>query len=183
MRAMYFYGFSGVDDQKELPIVHPVVNHHYTFNQPVVGGELSVRSNLTSLSRKSPDFEAITQAAFTGSFCAHHRRSRRERVEDPSNCVLRGVPGTYTRGSSEANWRRTIVDSFGQVFTPFINLRGDVAQRQRLRSGPGVANFIATGQRRRSGGTWPPPAWSIDIPSSTCSPGERKPSSRSPRSS
>ena len=76
MRAMYFYGFSSFDDQKELPVVHPVVNHFYTFNQPVVGGELSIRSNLTSLNRKAPDFEAITQAAFSGSFCRHKRRSR-----------------------------------------------------------------------------------------------------------
>ncbi len=59
--------------------------------------------------------------------------------------MLRGVPGTFTRGSSEANWRRTITDSFGQMFTPFINLRGDVASVS-VYDGPGVSNFIATGQ-------------------------------------
>ena len=37
MRAMYFYGFTSVDDQKQMPVVHPVVNHEYTFDQPVAG--------------------------------------------------------------------------------------------------------------------------------------------------
>ena len=142
MRAMYFYGFSFFDDQKELPVVHPVVNHFYTFNQPVVGGELSIRSNLTSLNRKAPDFEAITQAAFSGSFCLTNADPA---LKLPNNCVLRGVPGTFTRGSSEVNWRRTITDSYGQMFTPFINLRGDVASVS-VYDGPGVSNFIATGQ-------------------------------------
>ena len=38
---MYFYGFTSVDDQKQIPIVHPVLNHEYVFARPVLGGELS----------------------------------------------------------------------------------------------------------------------------------------------
>ena len=41
LRALYFYGFTSVDDQKQIPIVHPVLNHEYVFARPVLGGELS----------------------------------------------------------------------------------------------------------------------------------------------
>ncbi len=148
LRAIYFYGFTGVDDQRELPIVHPVVNHHYTFNQPVMGGEVSVRSNLTSLSRRSPDYEAITAIAFGDSRCILNSADPAvNALKNPTNCVLRGIPGDYTRASSEAQWRRTIVDSFGQMYTPFINIRGDIAN-VNVSSGPGVANFIDIGEQQ-----------------------------------
>ena len=33
-RTMYFYGFSPSDVQGELPIVHPVIDYDYVFEQP-----------------------------------------------------------------------------------------------------------------------------------------------------
>ena len=142
MRAMYFYGFASVDDQKTIPIVHPVIDHDYTVGRPVFGGELSFRSNLTSLSRASASFDAITTAAVTGNFCS---LSADPALKTVNNCLLRGIPGTYTRASTEASWRRTIVDPYGQLFTPFMSLRADVAAVD-ISPDPGVANYTKTGQ-------------------------------------
>ena len=61
-------------------------------------------------------------------------------VKNTSNCLLRGVPGTYSRFSAELNWKRSITDSFGQIFTPFAYLRADVASMD-IRPQPGVSNY------------------------------------------
>jgi LPS-assembly protein len=58
--------------------------------------------------------------------------------------VLRGVPGSYTRLSTEVDWRRTFIDPYGQMFTPFFSLRGDVASVQ-VANQPGVSNYINVG--------------------------------------
>ncbi len=42
------------------------------------------------------------------------------------------------------NWKRSITDPIGQVWTPFASLRGDVAIAS-IDSQPGVANYVATG--------------------------------------
>jgi len=143
MRAMYFYGFSSKDSQRQIPIVHPVIDHDYTANRPVLGGELSLRSNLTSLSRDSAFFDPINANAATNGLCAI--TSADPAVKTINNCLLRGVPGTYTRLSTEASWRRTVVDSFGQVFTPFASARVDFASVEVV-GDPGVSNFMNTGQ-------------------------------------
>jgi len=62
-----------------------------------------------------------------------------------NNCVLPGMPGVYTRASSEASWRRTIIDPWGQVFTPFASLRTDLAT-VNVASEIGVSNFIKPGE-------------------------------------
>jgi len=143
LRTMYFYGFTTADDQKQSPIIHPVVNHQYTFANPILGGELSVRSNLTSLSRQEAQFQAITALAAADGRCT--LTSADPALKTPADCLLRGIPGNYTRGSSEAQWRRTFVDSYGQMFTPFAVVRGDVAHVDIV-ADPGVSNFVTPGQ-------------------------------------
>jgi LPS-assembly protein len=142
-RTMYFYGLSPSDDQSQLPVVHPVIDHQYTFKNPILGGEVSLRSNFTSLSRSTADFQPITADASLNNLCGPMVAD--PAVKNSNNCVLRGVPGTYTRFSSEASWRSTIIDQWGQVFTPFVMLRGDAADVQ-VSSQPDVSNFINTGQ-------------------------------------
>jgi LPS-assembly protein len=58
---------------------------------------------------------------------------------------LRGIPGTYTRASTEWNWKRTIIDSWGQMFTPFVSMRLDVADIN-VTDQSGVSNYINVGQ-------------------------------------
>lgn len=141
-RTLYFYGLSGLDVQGQLPIVHPVIDHDYVFNSPVFGGELSFHNNLISLNRDTANFDAISQAAVNGNLCA---QTADPAVINRSNCVLRGVPGNYTRATTEWSWKRTVIDSWGQMYTPFVTVRADAAN-MNVSNQPGVSNFINTGQ-------------------------------------
>lgn len=143
-RSMYFYGFSESDIQEQIPIVHPVVDYTYTFGQPILGGEVGYRINTISLSRDSASFDPVSQTAFsTGGFCG-------PTTADPaanrtrSDCLLRGFPGNYSRFSAETTWRRSIIDSYGQVFTPFAVVRTDIAALS-VNNEPGVANYLTPG--------------------------------------
>ena len=140
-RTIYFLGFSPADVQAQIPIVHPVIDYNYTFDRPIIGGELSYKLNFTSLSRQEANFDAITRLAQGNGQCAQTADSA---LRNSANCVLRGVPGTYSRFTAETEWRRSITDSFGQVFTPFVKVRADAASMQ-IKNDPGVSNFINTG--------------------------------------
>ncbi len=89
--------------QDKQPFVHPVLDWNYIFEDPVAHGELSLTGNLTSLTRDQTD--AIQVGATTR---------------------FRGVEGTFTRTSLRADWRSTVIDPFGQVFTPFAYVKGDL---------------------------------------------------------
>jgi LPS-assembly protein len=143
-RVIYTYGLSLADVQSQLPVVYPVIDYAYTFGQPVMGGELSYKINLTNLSREAAEFDAISRNAIDNNLCAP--TTANPAVLTPANCLLRGIPGTYSRYSAEATWRRTITDSYGQMFTPFASLRGDFAIAS-IQSQPGVSNFINTGEQ------------------------------------
>ena len=39
-RTIYYYGFSEADVQNQIPIIHPVIDYNYTFDNPMLGGEL-----------------------------------------------------------------------------------------------------------------------------------------------
>jgi len=143
LRTMYFFGFSTADDQRQIPIIHPVMDHDYVFKNPIFGGELSWRTNLTSLSRDTANFQAISQVASTNSLCAPTTADTA--YKNTNNCLLRGAPGTYSRLSSETTWKTTLIDPYGQMFTPFVSLRGDVAS-MKIENQPGVANYIPLGE-------------------------------------
>ncbi len=141
-RSIYYYGFSEADVQNQIPIIHPVVDYNYTFANPILGGELGYRINLTSLTRIGSAFDPITQTAQANNFCAPATAD--PAVKIPANCLLRGVPGTYSRVSAETTWRRSITDPLGQVFTPFASLRADAAAYS-IQPQAGVNNYIAPG--------------------------------------
>jgi LPS-assembly protein len=141
-RTMYFYGFSSSDVQGQIPVVLPVIDHDYTLDDSFFGGELSFHDNLTSITRQSANFDPISAAALTSGLCT--LTTADPRALNPTNCVLRGVPGEYTRFSAQVDWRRTFVDPYGEMFTPFFSLRGDVASVQ-VSAQPGVANYISPG--------------------------------------
>src|SRR5262249_28226705 len=61
-----------------------------------------------------------------------------------TNCLLRAIPGVYSRASAEVTWKETFIDSLGQSWTPFVTLQGDVAEAS-ISNQPGVANFVTTG--------------------------------------
>ncbi|MGB9041903.1 MAG: LPS-assembly protein LptD [Pseudolabrys sp.] len=140
-RAIYYLGFSESDTQSQIPVIHPVVDYNYVFDRPILGGELGYRLNFTSLTRNQADFDPITQSALNNGTCT---QTANPAIKTTANCLLRGVPGTFSRFSAEAQWRRSITDSFGQVFTPFASVRVDAGALQ-INNDPGVSNFINTG--------------------------------------
>jgi LPS-assembly protein len=142
-RSIYYLGFSEADKQSEIPVIHPVVDYTYTVDHPVLGGELGYDVNFTSLTRNSADFDAISKTALTAGSCI---QTANPAIKNSSNCLLRGIPGTYSRFTAETHWRRSITDSYGQVFTPFASLRADAAAME-IKSDPGVSNFIDTGNK------------------------------------
>jgi LPS-assembly protein len=141
VRAIYYLGFSELDRQKEIPVIHPVMDYSYVVGPPVLGGELSYKFNLTSLSRDTASFDAIKTGY--AMLCGPDTADPAQRI--PKNCLLRGIPGAYTRFSAQADWRRSIIDPFGQVFTPFVSLRADAAA-MNINNTPGVSNYIQTGE-------------------------------------
>lgn len=140
-RTIYYLGFSESDAQSQIPVIHPVIDYNYVFDRPILGGELGYRINFTSLTRQDADFDAITQSAQLNGTCA---QTANPAIKNTANCLLRGVPGTYSRFSAETTWRRSITDQFGQVFTPFASVRVDTAA-MHIDNDPGVSNFIAPG--------------------------------------
>jgi LPS-assembly protein len=138
VRAMYYLGFSELDNQGQIPIIHPVLDYSNVLGHQVLGGELSYKLNLTSLTRQQAEFDSVS--VNTGGGCS----SPTADTAIASNCLLRAIPGTYTRFSAQADWRRTLVTDNGQMITPFFQMRGDVASLQ-VDNQPGVSNYIATG--------------------------------------
>ena len=143
IRSIYFYGFSTQDVQSQLPIIHPVLDYSNVLAQQVMGGELSYKLNMTSLTRQQAAFDAISQAAVLGGFC--NVGTADTAILNRTNCLLRGIPGDYNRLSGETDWRRTLITSNGQEFTPFVHLRGDFASLF-VDNQPGVSTYIAPGQ-------------------------------------
>lgn len=139
VRSIYYYGFSVADTQNQIPIIHPVMDYFHTFERPILGGEVGVRTNLTSLSRTTAAFDPITTDQ---TLCTPTSADPLARM--PSKCLLRGIPGYYNRFSAEANWKRTYTDPIGQQWTPFASVRGDVAT-QSIEAQPGVSNYYTPG--------------------------------------
>jgi len=140
IRSIYYYGFSQFDHQSQIPIIHPVLDYSNVLPQQLLGGEFSYKVNLTSLTRQQAEFDAITQTAQSNGACS----SPTADTAIPANCLLRGIPGDYTRFSAQADWRRTLVTDNGQMITPFFSVRGDAATVS-VDNTPGVSNYIATG--------------------------------------
>jgi LPS-assembly protein len=141
VRAMYYYGFSEQDVQGQIPIIHPVLDYSNVLKQQIFGGEFSYKFNLTSLTRQEAEFQAVSANALAAGPCVTPTAD----TAIPVNCLLRGFPGTYSRLSGEADWRRTVVTDNGQMITPFFRLTGDVAQLY-VDNQPGVANYLTPGE-------------------------------------
>jgi LPS-assembly protein len=141
IRSIYYFGFSEVDNQAQIPIIHPVLDYSNVLGQQVLGGEFSYKLNLTSLNRQQAEFDAVNATAAGSGACATPTAD----TAVPGNCLLRGIPGDYTRFSAQADWRRTFVTDNGQMITPFFRVRGDFASLD-VDNQAGVANYIATGQ-------------------------------------
>jgi LPS-assembly protein len=139
-RTIYYLSYSG--NQSQVPIVHPVIDYSNVLNRNLLGGEFSYKTNFTSLSRDTAAFDPITILAANNGWCLP--TSADPTVKTPTNCLLRGIPGTYTRATAEGQWRRSFTDDWGQIWTPFASLRVDAIDAS-ISNQPGVSNFLPVG--------------------------------------
>jgi LPS-assembly protein len=93
------------------------------------------------LSRRDADFDPINATAIASNYC--DSRAFAPGFTTPANCLLRGAPGDYSRLSADMTWRKTVINSWGQMFTPFMVARVDAAYRN-VAPDPGVGSFIGT---------------------------------------
>ncbi len=89
-------------DQGRQAIVVPVVDYERIADVSPLGGELSLTSNLTTLTRNEDDPFMVGATTYT-----------------------HGVPGTAMRLTKEIAWQRQVVGPMGQVIAPFASVRGD----------------------------------------------------------
>jgi LPS-assembly protein len=139
-RTIYYLSFSGF--QQQVPVVHPVVDYSNVLNNNWFGGEVSYKTNFTSLTRNDAAFDPITTLANTNALCTTASADPMARL--PTQCLLRGMPGTYTRATAEAQWRKSFTDSAGEIWTPFASIRADAIDAE-ISNQPGVSNFLPTG--------------------------------------
>jgi LPS-assembly protein len=140
LRSVYFLSFSG--NQQQVPVVYPVLDYSNVINHSVLGGEVSYKTNFTNLTRNDAVFDPITATAVANGLCT--ATSADPMARTPTQCVLRGFPGTYTRLSVEGEWRRSFTDSAGEIWTPFAIMRAD-AINSDVSNQPGVSNFLPVG--------------------------------------
>ncbi|WP_224404612.1 LPS-assembly protein LptD [Afifella sp. IM 167] len=123
----------GIDYQAEQAVVHPVLDHNYIFDHRILGGEISVNNNVTSLTRTDSDY-LTTPTGIT---------------------YFAGVEGTFSRASTDVTWQRNVIGPLGQVFTPFAYLKADIydvqSQDPQLGSGSYTRAMPAVGLEYR----WP----------------------------
>jgi LPS-assembly protein len=123
MRGYYFQPLTASDWQKQQPVVLPVIDYNKRYDKPsFLGGEVTVNANVTSLTRDAAAYQQIPYQKTTlvsGRFdgCAVYQKDQ---------CLVRGIAGTTSRATAEVSWRRNIIDSWGQVWTPYASVRADV---------------------------------------------------------
>ena len=97
-QALHFRTLSLVEDQSTIPVALPYINSEYTFDQAVLGGELSLDFSAYSLSRDDPD--------------------------KPFTTINHGTD--QTRAVANFNWQKQMTTDAGQVITPFAKVRSDL---------------------------------------------------------
>jgi LPS-assembly protein len=140
-RTIYYLSLSG--NQSQVPVIWPVIDYANVINHQVLGGEVSYKTNFVNLTRDSAVFDAINPTAAANGACLNATADTAQSI-NRQNCLLRGMPGTYTRLSAEVDWRRSFTDSAGEIWTPFASLRADAINAD-ISNQPGVSNFLPTG--------------------------------------
>ncbi|SIP91855.1 LPS-assembly protein [Rhizobium sp. RU35A] len=113
--------------EKQQAIVYPVIDYSYYAPEPVAGGELSFNANITNMSRRKDDF--YTEGGFAR---------------------YRGLEGSYSRMTAEAEWKRTFTTDEGLLVTPILAARGD-ALRSTASTAPSFGTSTYAGDFSGSG--------------------------------
>lgn len=100
------------DLQEKQPYVYPVIDHKIYAKDPIWGGEASLTTNFTNITRTKDDIYQIDMNG-NGIFDAGDKTR------------TRAAAGTFDRLSIDAMWRRRMIDQTGGALTPFLYFRGD----------------------------------------------------------
>ncbi|WP_320199412.1 LPS-assembly protein LptD [Agrobacterium sp. rho-13.3] len=121
----YYFNVQDKDDsetqERKQAIVHPAIDYRYFFPDPVYGGELSLTTNFTSLTRQSQDAYALG-----------------------SSTRYNGLEGNYTRLSTEAEWKRTVTFDSGLQLTPLLAARSDALWTDMSANSFGTSSYDGT---------------------------------------
>ena len=129
-QALHFRTLSLVEDQSTIPTALPYINSEYTFDQAVLGGELSFDISAYSLSRDDTD--------------------------QPFDTINHGTD--QTRAVTNVNWQKQMTTGAGQVITPFAKVRSDLYITNNVPDGLGFRDEEMTGRFLPSAGIdvrWP----------------------------
>ena len=144
-RSIYYYGFSVADVQSQIPIIHPVVDYFYTFDQPVFGGEARLPHQPDE---PEPQHRGVRSDLAAGDpRPARARRQRRSRRQDPGQ-----LPAARHSRQLQPLLRRSELEAHLSPIRSASNsrrsrsLRADVAAMS-IENQPGVSNYIAPGDR------------------------------------
>ncbi|MCX5493210.1 LPS-assembly protein LptD [Kaistia dalseonensis] len=110
-------------DQGRQAIVRPVMDQNYIFDKTILGGQLTMTNNVTSLQRSELDY--IDQAN-TGVY----------QYGDP---VL-GLSGNFNRASTNWTWQSTVMGPVGMVLKPFAYLQADAFYLDEDQIIPGISD-------------------------------------------
>ena len=95
-------------DQARQPVVAPVADQNYMFQTPVLGGQLSMRNNVVSLTRGQTDYVDTDNLGFYVK-------------GDP----ILGLEGNFNRASTNWTWQTSYTTDLGMVFKPFAYMQAD----------------------------------------------------------
>jgi LPS-assembly protein len=101
---------------------YPTLDYNYIHNRPVFGGELSFNVNALAL-----------------------------QINDPANQLSSVTRGVTDHIATETQWRRTLKDDLGQVFTPFVQARADIYNVSSFEDITGVSGPANTFTRQVAG--------------------------------
>ena len=112
MRGYYFRVLTndqGAEyNQARQPFVAPVADQNYLFDKDVLGGQLTMRNNVVSLTRDQTD-------------CVD---SGGDGICRPGDAIL-GLKGNFNRASTDWTWQSQTIGPAGMVLKPFAYLRAD----------------------------------------------------------
>ena len=94
-RTIYYLSFSG--NQSQVPVVHPVIDYSNVINQPDPRRRVQLQDELHQPDARDRGVRSDHDArAITNGLCTTDL-GRSAGAERRRNCLLRGMPGTYTR--------------------------------------------------------------------------------------
>ncbi len=118
------------------PWVLPVLDYAYTPDMPVAGGELNIDVNVTSIRRDALD-RFCMDASYARIACT-------DPISPGDQNIIRGIDGSSTRLTAEAEWKRSFITPQGLMLTPILHARADAIGASRdAASDAAITNLAA----------------------------------------